>query len=410
MSGAGPWGAGQNFSVVLAAIPGTVILGAPSGAIGNTPLPTYSWTALSGATSYNFYLKNSSNTVLLNVTSVTAICAAGICSYTPSTALTTDSYTWYVQAVNASGTGPWGTGQNFSVAMPVILGTPVGAIGNTPLPTYSWTELSGATSYNFYLKNSGNAALLNVTSVPATCTAGTCSYTPATALTTDSYTWYVQAVTATGTGSWGTGQNFSVALSPVPGAVTLVTPAGAIGNTPLPTYSWTELSGATSYNFYLVNSGNAALLNVPSVPATCAAGTCSYTPATALTTDSYTWYVQAVNATGSGTWGTGQNFSVSLLTPPGAVSLLSPSGPGAPSLPTYSWTELGGATSYNFYLVNSGNAALLNVPSVPATCTAGTCSYTPATALTTDSYTWYVQAVNSAGTGSWGTGMSFSSP
>ena len=398
----------------------------PVDAIGNTPMPTYTWSAITGATSYNFYLKNTANTALLNVPAVTADCTTvpGVCSYTPAKSLSTGSYIWYAQAVTGNGISQWGTGKAFNVKLTVkpvavILGAPTGAIANTPLPTYTWTQDASATSYNFYLKDSGNNALLNVSAIAATCAAGSCSYTPSKTLISDSYTWYVQAVNSAGIGPWGTGQNFSVVIPPppvTPGLVILGTPSGAIANTPLPTYTWTQDATATSYNFYLKDSGNNALLNVPAIAATCAAGSCSYTPSKTLISDSYTWYVQAVNSAGIGPWGTGQNFSVVIPPPPvkpGLVTQNSPSGSVVTGLPTYTWTVEPNATSYNFYLKNSANAALLNTPAITADCTTvpGICSVTPnKTVPAGDSYIWYVQAVNSAGIGPWGTGMGFSRP
>jgi hypothetical protein len=184
-----------------------------------------------------------------------------------------------------------------------------------------------------------------------------------------------------------------------------LTPAGAIGNTPSPTYVWSDTGAGSTYDFYLSNTANEGLLYVPGAVPTCNGATCSYTPIFTLNSGSYKWQVQSVGKT---TWGTGNSFSVALTALPVAVAQTLPVGAGAAVAPTYTWVQDATATSYNFYLQNAASEGLLyNVPAA-ATCTVGVCTYTPAFNLAAGSYTWFVQAVNAAGAGPWGTGMAFS--
>jgi hypothetical protein len=288
--------------------------------------------------------------------------------------------------------------------------SPAGAIGNTPLPTFTWAQDVAATSYNFYLENSAAQGVLYLAPVAATCAAGTCTFTPGKTLTTGSYKWYVQPVSAGGPLPWDAGKAFSVQITVAPGAVVQATPTGAIGNTSLPTYSWAQDLTATSYNFYLANGAGTGMLYQAPAAAVCVAGTCTFTPNKALTTGAYTWYVQAVNSAGEGPWGAGKAFSVALTVAPGAVTQIAPTGAGALEFPTFQWTAINSATNYNFYLVYPSGAGRY-IPNASATCTAGTCYFTlPAPGLPIGSYTWYAQAINSAGEGPWSGGMVFSRP
>jgi FtsP/CotA-like multicopper oxidase with cupredoxin domain len=192
-----------------------------------------------------------------------------------------------------------------------------------------------------------------------------------------------------------------------------LTPAGAIGDVPNPTYVWSDTGAGSVYNFYLTNSAGTGMQYIaPVVAPTCNGASCSFTPpALNLATGSYRWYVESV---GKVNWGAGVAFSVTRAAVPVAITQLTPTGTGAAALPTYTWTKDVAATSYNFYLTNGAGTGMLYTPGIVADCTTipTQCSVTLAapSLSTPDSYVWYVQGVSAAGDGPWGTGMAFSRP
>jgi len=184
-----------------------------------------------------------------------------------------------------------------------------------------------------------------------------------------------------------------------------MTPVAAIGNTPMPTYTWGDLGAGTTYVFMLKDAAG-TIKHYVHPAGTCAAGTCSYTPALSLPTGSYTWYVQAVSSAGTSQWGVGKSFTVTRLVAPGAVVQIGPGGAGIPAIPTYTWTDLGAGVTYYHMVQTAGGMIVQNNPAV-GTCVAGVCSYTPAKALAAGSYRWFVLAANASGNGPWGTGSAF---
>ena len=114
--------------------PATLI--SPSGTI-TTTTPTYTWNAVSEATEYDLKVNDSKeNKILRWYTSSEAGCASGIgtCSVTPTTALAAGSGTWWIQAKNSAGTGPWSSGMSFTVegvSTPNLPSGPTNAETNT---------------------------------------------------------------------------------------------------------------------------------------------------------------------------------------------------------------------------------------------------------------------------------------
>jgi len=114
LMGAGPWSAGKSFTITGGSPPGTATLLAPTGSI-TTATPTYSWSAVTGATRYQLWVGNSSGRVLKQFfTPVEAGCDDGTCEATPTTPVPAGSATWWIQADNAAGPGAW-VSQSFSV-------------------------------------------------------------------------------------------------------------------------------------------------------------------------------------------------------------------------------------------------------------------------------------------------------
>lgn len=208
--------------------------GTPSGpnpADGSTVCgtPTLSWTAASGATSYDVYVDGSIKCADITTTS----CNPG--------SLTDGSHSWYVVAKNSCGstTGPtWSFTQN---PLPGQASNPNPADGSTVCssPTLSWTAAAYATSYDVYVDGSLKCSNITTTS----CNPGS--------LTNGSHSWYVVSKNSCGstTGlSWG----FTISSSP-----TLPSnPNPADGSTvcSTPTLTWSPSSFE-----YLLNENNGGI-------------------------------------------------------------------------------------------------------------------------------------------------------
>jgi fibronectin type 3 domain-containing protein len=214
-------------------------------ATGGAKQVTISWTAVSGATSYNIYWSTAAG-----MTTVTGTKIAGATSPYVQTGLA-DGTTYYyvVTAANSAGESA-GSSQASAVTnapVPVVPAVPAGvtATGGAKQVSISWVAVSGATSYNIYW-----STVPGVTTVNGTKIAGAANPYVQTGLA-DGITYYYIITAANSAGeSAGSSQASAVTNAPVP--VVPAVPAGvtAAGGSKQVTISWSAVSGATSYNIY----------------------------------------------------------------------------------------------------------------------------------------------------------------
>ncbi|HEY6872117.1 MAG TPA: fibronectin type III domain-containing protein [Geobacteraceae bacterium] len=236
----------QVAATTLTPAPAPTLPGAPTGmmATGGVNQVTLSWSAVSGATSYNVYWSTTSGAG----TGGTRI--AGVTSSYVQTGLSAGTtYYYVVTAVNAVGesTASAQTSATTNAPPPAVPAAPTGvtATGGANQVSISWSAVSGSTSYNIYWsKTSG------VTTATGTKISGATSPYVQTGLTAGtSYYYIVTAVNVSGE-SPASAQAMATTNPPpvvIPAAPTGVT---ATGGTNQVTISWPAVSGATSYNVY----------------------------------------------------------------------------------------------------------------------------------------------------------------
>jgi hypothetical protein len=107
------------------------------------------------------------------------------------------------------------------------------------------------------------------------------------------------------------------------------------------------------------------------------------------------------------------SFSLPVIPPPGAATLVSPSGGVSDTTPAYSWNQLNDSTWYFLWVsrVNS-NGSLTTIHTKWYTsaeaCSGATCTITPAgITLTSGNYRWWIQTWNDGGYGPWTSGVNF---
>ena len=321
--GSSTFSAARAFNVAIPVgptLPGAPVLVSPTGTV-TTLAPTYTWNAISSATSYELTVQNTAGVAVNAMYSPSAVgCGAGTgtCSVTPGNALTNGSvYNWFVRATNSVGTGPWGGPITITVsgAGPSIPGapTPIAPMGvvTTITPNYSWAAISGATSYYLLVQNTAGVAVsMSVTPAAAGCGAGTgtCNITPPGSLSNGAvYNWFVNATNSLGTGPWSAATTISISATgpSVPLAPVTISPTGTLATT-TPTYTWNASTGATSYYFLVQNTAGVLIgTSLTASAVGCGAGTgmCTYTPSTALAAHAtYNWFVNATNSLGTSPW------------------------------------------------------------------------------------------------------------
>ncbi len=293
----------------------------------------------------------------------------------------------------------------------------------------SWQSSTGATSYQVCYTptiNDTNCAYLGAWKDVGNVTTYTMP-NDAKFIWGNRYYWQVKAVNSGGNTLANSGTWWSFTTANLIGKVTLISPDGII-NESTPTYRWNELSGATWYYLWITGStGNTVFNQWYQASAFCNAGTCAATPSITLGGGDFTWKIQAWNSTGYGPWSNALAFNTPIPTPPGTPTLVSPSGDiGTNYTPTFIWNaapmkamsngdstkieprEDSTATRYQLWIGDPSGKVYSAWYDAVSICSAGSCSVTSPLTLKGGTYTWWVQAWNSAGYGQWSTGKVFS--
>ena len=397
----GAWSSTWNFTTVPI-VPVAPVLSSPSnGATGVLLNPTLSWSASSGATSYELQVSTTANFSSI----VSDIFNLGGQISSMVTGLSTNTYYWRVNATSSGGTSDWSSVWTFTtnVSIPTIpaLSTPgTDSIGVAVNPTVSWGAVTGAASYT--LQVSTDSA--NFTS-PVVNQAGltALSYNVTTGLANNTkYYWRVNATNTGGTSAWSLVWSFTtvIALSSVPG---LLTPSNsATGVAINPTLCWNKAVGAVSCRIQVSTTSNFSNTIKDSSGVTDTSLILS-----GLTNNTiYYWHVDATNAGGISAWASTWSFTTIVAVPIAPV-LSSPSigSTGVAVNPTVSWGAVTGAASYTLQ-VSTDSANFISPVVNQAGLTAP--SYNVASGLANNAkYFWRVNATNAGGTSAWSLVWSF---
>jgi hypothetical protein len=280
------------------------------------------------------------------------------------------------RVVTVNNSNAWTGFQVGTVGRPSLT-SPVGS-QNALRPTVAWMPGDHATGYQVRVDDltTGATNLFNNAG-----TGGT-NWTPWSDLVSGrAYRVWVRAVQNGTVGAWSDPKDFSVAYPRKNGPLRTV-------NDDRPVFSWTSVAGATSYAIR-VNDVSGQVTDI--LPGAAATGTSWHPPIELVSGRTYTWQVRAVNQTGLGEWSPLTTFVVGKPIPTG------PSTGVANLRPTFTWTSVGNASSYEI-LVNDNSAA---VPSLFRVRAGGTNWAPPTDLVSGRTYTWQVRAVNSLGQGIW---------
>lgn len=283
----------QVAATTLAPVPAPTAPAAPTGvsATGGANQATVSWTAVSGASSYNIYWSTASG-----VTTTSGTKIAGVSSPFVQTSLSAGAtYYYIVTAVN-------GVGESVASAQasattnpppPAVPAAPTGvsATGGANQVSVSWPAVSGATSYNLYWSSTSG-----VTTATGTKITGVTSPYVQTGLTAGSAYYYI--VTAVNVSGESPASAQATATTNPPPVVIPVAPTGvtATGGANQATISWPAVSAATSYNIYWSATSGVTKANGTKITA----ATSPYVKTALADGTTYYFIVTAQNSAGEG--------------------------------------------------------------------------------------------------------------
>ncbi|GAB5440971.1 MAG: hypothetical protein Fues2KO_13200 [Fuerstiella sp.] len=180
----GIWSRPHSFVVNAATSSATATPAQPVATTFDTT-PDFEWTGASGAARYDLYLKSGQTTIAQTDLNST--------SWTPSTALATGPWHWWVRAKTASGApGPWSARQTTDTSGRTTILSPSGSTSDRR-PAVTWASVDGATHYMFQLDNltTGQNNVIRENHVTDNL------FIPSTELTPGSYRAWVRAVDGT---------------------------------------------------------------------------------------------------------------------------------------------------------------------------------------------------------------------
>lgn len=273
--------------------------------VGTLALPEFpelSWTAVADAVSYNIWVNNlttGENRVILEGGLTTT-------TFKPDTNMTSGTYRFWTQAVNAQGErGRWSTANTFTVLSTPSIVQPADGNSFNRNPLFEWTAVDGASHYDLYVSDADTGAVvLRNRNVSAA------SYLAASDFEFGTYKVWVQAHGDGFRSRWSMVRDFEIGrpldiLSPTQGS----TQPGQV------TFSWSSIAQAEHYVLWVNNAANQIMIKELNLTST------SYTSEVVLPAGQYRVWIWAVSTMGEKTtWAAPVSFEV---TQSGEIRVLS---------------------------------------------------------------------------------------
>ena len=367
-----------------------------NGATGLANSLTLSWSASSGAASFEYCIDTTNN----NACDATWITTGTNTSVALSNLAFGTAHYWQVRAINPGGT-TYAEGASTSywtfttqVAVPAAFNrmTPSnGAMSQLLDLTLSWGASTGATNYEYCIDTTNDGACANWISTGTNTSVGLIELNAGTI-----YFWQVRATNAAGTTYAAGGANnfWPFTTHPLPGAFNPSSPSnGATGQSLNLTLIWGNSTNAASFEYCIDTTNDGACSNWISTGSNTTVGLSGLAAGT-----TYFWSVRANNMVGT-TYAAGGTMTFwSFTTQVGAPAAFGHTSPangaaGQSANPTLSWSASAGATGYEYCIDTTNNNACSGWTST-GTNTSVALSGLPAGTA----HYWHVRATNAGGT------------
>lgn len=298
---AGYWSVGRDFFVNT---PVTITSPTPNTVIASSSFPTITWSAVPDAVKYELWVNNLT-TGQLQVINRAGATALTTTSYVATENLPSGTYKIWVRGLNASGeAGLWSLPTTHTVLAQPVITQPVVSGTFDSTPTFAWTAVTGATSYDLWVADAKTkVVVLRDKFVKTT------SLTATTDIPPGAYIVWVRAQSGNSFSAWSNPSALSIGLPPI------ITSAKTVGTPATPQFTWTSITGTERYELWVNNAANVRVIYETNLKNT------TFTSATTLPAGTYRVWVRAVSTMGQITaWSAPVNLVIaSTLLPKGAA-------------------------------------------------------------------------------------------
>ena len=353
----------------------TQIPAVPTGVVatpGNAQV-ALTWTAVTGAATYNVKRATTSGGPYTTIASPTAA------SFTDTTVTNGTTYDYVVSAVNTAGESANSTQVSAKPAAPAqipAVPTGVSATPGNAQVALTWTAVTGAATYNVKRATTSGGPYTTITSPT------TASFTDTTVTNGTTYYYVVSAVNTAGESANST----QVSAKPTAPTQIPAVPTGVVataGNAEV-ALAWTAVNGATTYNVKRATTSGGPYTTIASPTAA------SYTDTTVTNGTTYYYVISAVNTAGESANST-QVYAkpvAPMQIPAVPTGVAATAGNAQVAL---TWTAVTGAATYNVKRATTSGGPYTTIASPTAA------SYTDTTVTNGTTYYYVVSAVNTAG-------------
>ena len=368
----------QQFTITVTNVDPNITITGPAVATPSQR-PAFTWTEVSGATSYEIWLKKDSDISPYPTITVTQA------SYTPPADLGIGGFKVAVRSISNSFIGEFTPNYSFVINTPAVMRA-IAKSQPTLRPTINWDLLPGAVKYDVWINDLSRGITQYIRDNNVT--TGN-SFTPSSDMPMGLYRAWVRGIAADGTfGNWSGAIDFQTMPAP-----TITAPLNSTFSR-RPVFTWNPVSGATAYELQIKNTKTGALTYNP----TGLTGT-NWTPPSNLPDGPYRWWAIAIGPNNlRGFWTAPVDINIG-----GGTAVLTPTGTTSNQRPTFTWKTVDGAARYELWVTNVG----LNTRPIFET-NLLTTSYTPVSLLAKGTYRAWVRAVSISGeVGAWSSQADF---
>lgn len=336
-AGAGPWSDPQEFTIEATTGKPSITDPVPlDDQTGAAALPTFAWTAVTGATRYQLWVDDLTNSVeqVINHLNLNQT------SFTPSRALTAGDYRAWVRPFDSNGPlAAWSDPYDFTVSSSgTTAGEITGPVGTSinAAPTIAWRHTNGIQRL-IVTDTDTDSVVIDINDVNGS------SYTPGQGLAPGNY----EARLEVDGNIIGAGSEFQIVETSAGGAS--FTNLRDYETNPVPTFGWTAVPTANRYELWVddVTNGVSRLIYDNTLTST------AYQSTTALTPGVYRAWIRANNdGTPVGSWSSPITFRVTEATT--TPTIHAPLNDTLNTLPTFAWSAVQNATSYAVVISQNG--------------------------------------------------------